>query len=78
MKWPWIVSGNRHRRLLKKYREMKKLNGELLATINNPMLPDPDSPEVGNMLDIATGSLNKDQLKAIFRRDTHQPIRKVG
>jgi hypothetical protein len=77
MKWPWIVSGNRHRRLLKKYREMKKLNAELLNTINNPFLPDADSPEAADLLN-DTGTLDSKKLRAIFRRDTHQPIRKVG
>jgi len=77
MKWPWIVSGNRHRRLLKKYREMKKLNAELLATINNPVLPDADSPEAADLLN-DVGTLDSKKLRAIFRRDTHQPIRKVG
>jgi hypothetical protein len=77
MKWPWIVSGNRHRRLLRKYREMKKLNAELLATINNPGLPEPDSPEAADLLN-DVGTLDAKKLRAIYRRDTHQPIRKVG
>lgn len=83
MKWPWIVSGNRHRRLLRKYREEKKLRRELIARMDPAelvasALPDPASPEAGNLLDIETGQLNARQLKAIFRRDTNQPVRKAG
>jgi len=77
MKWPWIVSGNRHRRLLRKYRELRKANKALLTAMDpvnlvEQALPDPTSADAEKLTDY-TGKLTKENLKAIFRRETQQP-----